>query len=92
MKNIDPYRPMRPHVKIIICGDGVPASMISRILCSSFIHQSSVWSTWAKDSVFGDIFLMQIFDRSNQGGGHARNGTTFGNNDEEGMGEGEDNR
>jgi hypothetical protein len=31
------------------------------------LHQSSVWSTWAKDSVFGDDFLMQIFDQSNQG-------------------------
>ncbi|KAL7519646.1 hypothetical protein ACHAWX_004404 [Stephanocyclus meneghinianus] len=29
-------------------------------------HQSSVWSTWANDSVFGDNVLIQMFDRSNK--------------------------
>ena len=28
-------------------------------------QQSSVWSTWANDSVFGDNVLMAMFDRSN---------------------------
>jgi hypothetical protein len=35
-------------------------------------QQSSVWSTWANDSVFGDNVLMQMFDRSNNNGNHGR--------------------